>query len=343
MKAALLYEGRRELEVKEVKEPEIRGGEALLKVGATGICHSDLHIVDGFLKPPRYPHVLGHEIAGVVEEAKPTNRVEKEVLERIEQTGGRAIIYFYITCGSCEYCISGKENLCYTYRRIGFEEWGGYAEYVRVPIVNLVPLPEELGFEAGILADAGATAYRALSKAGVQVGSNILIIGVGGLGSMALQIAVSSGATVGAIDIEDTKLKYARELGAVYTLNFKESADKVWEETEGRGVEVVVDTVGKEETIKLGLEVLKRGGTLILLGYGKDSRIDYPVSRIIYEDYKIVGSRASAKHDLYQVVELAKKEKIRLNVTSEYKIEDVNRALKDLRHGRILGRGIIRF
>jgi len=352
MKAALLYEGAKELIIREIEVSKLNSGEALIKVKATGICHSDLNIIDGVIKPPRYPHILGHEIAGIVEDFRPINIEEKRFVDALfQETEGRVIVYFYIACGQCFYCLRGEDNLCLNFRRIGFEEWGGYAEYVKTPIKNLIPLPKTLNFNAAILVDAGATVYRALRKAKPLPGTIIAIIGVGGLGGMAIQIAKTFGASVIAIDIIDEKLIYAKKLGADYTLNFKEiyhedvhEIRKFMKKTlDISYVDIVIDTVGSSSTITLGVNIVKRGGRVMLLGYGKEKLLNISPIKIIYDEIVIEGSRAASKWEVYEVIQLAKKNLIVPNVTNEYKLEDVNVAINDLRTGKILGRAIIKF
>ena len=348
MKAALLYEGAKELVVEDVEEPKIEPGEVLIRVKATGICHTDLHFIDGLLKPPRYPHVLGHEIAGVVEKYLPLTRSDEEYMRNLlKQHDGRVLVYFYVTCGRCYYCASGNENLCLNFKRIGFELWGGYAEYVKVPLRNLIPLPGNLDFNAAVLVDAGATTYRALGKLGLRAGRIVAIIGVGGLGGMALQLAKASGLKVVAFDVSDAKLKYAEELGADAALNASQmNVDDITRELEkklGSGnVDGVIDTVGSNETLKLSFKLLKRAGKIVILGYGKDKHLQLPVMDLIYDELVVMGSRASSLNEVRDVVRLAERGLIRVNVTDEYALSDINTAFNDLRSGRILGRGVVK-
>lgn len=341
MRAALLFEGSRDLKIQDVEDLKPLPGHALIEVKMCGICHTDLHIIDGFLKPPAYPHVLGHEIAGIVRSAIPTNSREKTLLEMIQSYDNRVIAHFYVTCGICQYCVSGNENLCYRFQRIGFDLWGCYAEFVRAPIENLVPLPSSLGYEAAVLTDAGATAFRALRKAGANVNNSVLVIGIGGLGSMVVQIAKAMGAHVIAIDKTEDKIRWARSLGADAAFNITDE-DLIKKEIR-EGVDIVVDCAGATKTISTGLRLLKRSGRLILLGYSKESFVETPAMKIVYDELYIMGSRASAKQDLLGVLELAKREKIKPIVTNKYRLDHVNRGIDDLRSGLVLGRAVIDF
>jgi propanol-preferring alcohol dehydrogenase len=352
MKVALLYENSNDLALEEVNIPELNEGEALIKVKSCGICHSDLNIIDGIIKPPKYPHILGHEIAGIIEDYKHINSEEKMFVENIfQETEGRVLVYFYITCGHCSYCLRGEDNLCLYFKRIGFEEWGGYAEYIKVPIKNLIPLPNQLDFNAAILVDAGATTYRALRKTSPLPGSIIAIIGIGGLGGMAIQIAKAFGAQVLAIDILDEKLTYAKKLGADRILNFKDIRYKDINDVRNvlkknlniNYVNAVIDTVGSNDTVSLGMCMVGRGGRIILLGYGKEKSLNILPIKIIYDEIVFEGSRGASKWEVYEILQLAKKNLIVPNVTNEYKLENVNVAINDFRAGKILGRSIIKF
>lgn len=357
MRAALLYEDRKELILDDVEDPKVHEGYALVRVKACGICHSDLNIIDRVLKPPRYPHVLGHEIAGVIEDHKPATDQERKFVEHIiSNYDGRVLIHFYITCGRCQYCLRGSDNLCISFRRIGFEEWGGYAEYVAVPIRNLIPLPRNLDYSAAVLVDAGATAYRALRKLDLRVGEMVAVIGIGGLGSMAVQLAKAQGLRVLAIDIYDEKLRYAKDMGADYVLNIHEIEAKLssknmrellnellgLKEEEG-SVSGVIDTVGTSRTITLAMGMLKRAGKIILLGYGIEHNIPIPLIKTIYDEIKIEGSRAASMWEVIETVNIASRNMIKPNVTAEYSLYNINEALDMLRKGKILGRAIIKF
>jgi propanol-preferring alcohol dehydrogenase len=352
MKAALLYENSKELALEEVNIPELNDGEALIKVKSCGICHSDLNIIDGIIKPPKYPHTLGHEIAGIIEDYKHINREEKVFIENIfQETEGRVLVYFYIKCSNFSYCLRGEDNLCLYFKRIGFEEWGEYAEYIKVPIKNPIPLPKQLDFSVAILVDAGATTYRAFRKIYPLPGSIMAIIGIGGLGGMVIQIAKVFEVQVLAIDILDEKLTYAKKLGADYILNFKDIRYKdinnvrnvLKKNLDINYVNAVIDTVGSNDTLSLGMYMVGRGGRIILLGYGKEKSLNILPIKIIYDEIVLEGFRGASKWEVYEILQLAKKNLIVPNVTNEYKLENVNVAINDFRAGKILGRSIIKF
>ena len=202
MKAALLYEKDPVLRVEDVPIPSLDYGEVLLKVQATGLCRTDLKFLHGFLRPKSFPHVLGHEIAGTVVESRPSINMEREILETAKECPS-VLVYPDVGCGHCTYCIEGRMNLCNKLQRPGFELSGGFADYVRVPIRNLIPT--SLGREAAVLTDAGANMLHALRRARLEPGMVVVLAGVGGLGTMAVQLARLFGCTVIALDIDDEK------------------------------------------------------------------------------------------------------------------------------------------
>lgn len=321
----------------DVDVPKIEDGEALVKVVSLGLCASDLKIVHGILKPPYYPFIIGHEIMGKVVDAKPSNAVEKRLIEKIEdENKGRVIVYIYIGCGYCEFCRRGEMNLCSNVKRIGFEVNGGLAEYVKVPIRNLVPLPASLGPESAVLADAGATVLRAIKKAKPKPGQKAVVMGVGGLGSMAIQILKLYNVEIIAIDKVDEKLEFARKLGADATINI--STNKV----DIKDADIFVDLVGNIESQRVAVSTLKKKGILLQLGYGGDSYSNIRVKDLVYNELRIIGTLGNSISDLYEIVKLASKNLIKTFVTDEYKFDEINRALYDLEYNKIKGRALIK-
>src|SRR5208283_4406810 len=217
MKAAILHELRCPLTLEEVAQPKPGPREVLIEVEACGVCHSDLHVADGdwpqIVPITKRPLILGHEIAGrVVEKGAGVN--DLELGDRV------GVPWVHWTCGECEFCLEGNENLCNRQKITGVTEDGGYAELVKAPASHALKIPEGLSsVEAAPLFCAGVTVYRALKHAKIQPGQRLAIFGVGGLGHLAVQIGQGMGASVTAIDVSDEKLAYAKSLGASTTLN----------------------------------------------------------------------------------------------------------------------------
>jgi propanol-preferring alcohol dehydrogenase len=217
MKAAVLHEFKKPLVFEEVPRPQLEPGDVLIKVEACGVCHSDLHVADGdwsqLAAIVKIPLILGHEIAGRV--------VEKGEDVRDLQIGDRVgIPWVHWTCGECEFCREGNENLCSRQKITGVTVDGGYAELVKAPASHAIKIPDVLSLsDAAPLFCAGVTVFRALKKARISPGQRLAVFGVGGLGHLAVQLGVGLGADVTAIDISDEKLALAKSLGASAALN----------------------------------------------------------------------------------------------------------------------------
>ncbi len=341
MKAMVLEEFNSPLAMREVEVSPLEAGEVLLEVKACGLCQTDLKIVAGKIPPPiiELPHIMGHEVAGIVA------RVGREV-EYLRE-GDRAVAAVFITCGRCEACQRGEENLCDRLKRLGFEAPGGYAQYLKVPARNLVPMDPAIPLEqAAVLPDAVATVYHAICHLGrVKAGDSVLIVGVGGLGVHALQIARLSGARVIAADIKQERLAFALELGAdeVVDAGGGNPLEAVKELTGGRGVDRVVEIVGHPETLRWSLPCLRPGGLLILVGYAPGVPFPLDSMAMHYHEWKIMGSRCCTRIELRGVVELVKEGKLRPIVARTYPFEEANEALEQVRKGDIIGRAVLTF
>jgi Zn-dependent alcohol dehydrogenases len=338
LKAGLLYKHSSIIEIKEVEKPHIDKGEALVAVRGLGLCGSDVKIVHKFIEPPYYPFIIGHEIAGELIDALPSNEVERNIIKLIRNCDNNLIVYLYVGCGVCKYCIKGERNLCYNVRRIGFEINGGLAEYVKVPISNLVPLPKPLTYDYAVLADAGATVLRALKKVKLKPNLNVAVMGVGGLGSLAIQILKISGCKIIAFDKKEEKINYAMELGADIAIDVSN-----YQKFSGieDNVDIFLDFVGNKESQILGINTLRKGGKLLQVGYTESTLSEIPNKTLVYKEIKIIGSLGNSINDLYEVIQLAINGYIKSNVTNRYNMEEINNAITDLKENKILGRGII--
>lgn len=333
MKAALFYKVGTPLKVEKVPVPKIEPHEALIKVKACGICRTDLHFIDeGLLKPGKIPQILGHETAGEV--VKVGSAVEDV------NVSDRVLIHFYFNCGECYYCQRGMESLCISpkFRHFGFTIDGGFAEYAKAPAYKLVKLPPKVPYEAAILIDAGASTYHAVKTVGqVRVGETVLIMGLGGLGLCALQFAKISGANVIGVDVVPEKLKLAKELGADATINAKEQdvVEEVNKLTDHEGVDMAIELVGRSETINMSVNSLRRGGRLVFVGYSEDNLVISPV-KIVYNQLKILGSRASSKWEAVEVLKLLESGRFKLEplISHIVSLDEINYGLDLLRSGK---------
>ncbi len=337
MKAAILKQLGGPLQIEEVPEPAIEPEEVLVKVMACGTDGTDLKMVDGFGYTPELPFILGHEIAGVVAEAGSGVSALK--------SGDRVIAYNFSTCGRCRFCLTHREQLCVNMAGVmgARNKHGGHAEYVGVPARQLVSLPDNVSWpDAAVIPDAVITALHAVDRARVQLGETVVIMGVGGVGSSAVQIAKLSGARVIAVDRTDEKVHRASEMGADVAVNNAETdvLKTVQEVTAGLGADCVIDCVGLEQSLAAGIDSLRPGGRLTVVGYTPEL---YGVNgkRLAQNELEIIGTRCGRMQDLINAVRLVAEGKIRSIVTDVYPLEEVNKAMAALRAGKVLGRAVL--
>jgi propanol-preferring alcohol dehydrogenase len=336
MKAMVLTEYNRPLEYRDVDDPSPGDNDIVIKVTAAGMCATDIKIASGKLSDfITLPHIPGHEIAGViVEKGKNVDHLE---------IGQHGIAYPIISCGRCIYCLTGNENLCINTRRLGFEEDGGFSEYVSMPADNFCPFdPDMLPEHMAILSDAVGTPYHAFTQiVRPKVGSAVLILGAGGLGLHAVQIAKLIGSTVIVGDVRDQSLEAAKSCGADHCLNLREAGnavDSIRELTGGRGVDVVLEGVGKQTTVSLGLSCLRKQGTLIVMGYDPSIDIIVPFIDLHNKELKLAGTKICTKQDLIEVIHLVEQGRIKPQVTKTMPLSELNTALDDVMDQKMIGR-----
>jgi 6-hydroxycyclohex-1-ene-1-carbonyl-CoA dehydrogenase len=301
-------------------------------VAACGFCHTDLHYLDhGVATAKTPPLILGHEISGVVEELGPGSSPWS--------VGDRVLVTSVIPCGNCEFCRSGRENICPSLQMPGNHIDGGFAEYVRVPTRALVPLPADLALaSSAVIADALTTPYHAVvHRARVRSGDWVVVVGCGGVGINAVQFAAAAGANVIAVDLRAEKREAARHLGAAEALDPAEFPDlgrEVRKRSDG-GADVALEVVGKPETVSTALSTLRRGGRLCVVGYS-DSVAPIPLNRLMFFEYEIVGSLGCRPVDYPRVIEMVRKGKVDLKavITASIPLDRVGEAAEDLRNGK---------
>ena len=337
MKAAILKEYSTPLVVEELPRPKPGPGEVLVKVRACGVCGTDVKTWGGKKTGIKLPLVMGHEIAGeVVEVGTGIDDIE---------VGARGAVHFYITCGQCIFCRTNRETIClYPVGRFGFNVDGGFAEYLAAPARNFIPIPDSLPFvNAAILCDAIATTYRALSKASIEPGEYVLVMGLGGLGIHAIQIARAMGANVIGADIDPAKLEIARQLGFDRLVQFEPGDDfveNVRKLAAGNSVSVIMETVSIPATVDADLKLLGRAGRLIVAGY-TNTPVSVPPYALVLNELSIYGSRASSREDARAVISMLEKGIIKSMVSKTYPLAEVNCAIEDLKLGRAIGRQVI--
>lgn len=292
MKAAVLTEFNKPLEIQNVPEPELTDDGAIIDVQACGICRSDWHgwrgEWTGFLAP--LPMIGGHEMSGIV------SAVGKNV--HSVKVGDRVIVPFTCGDGTCQHCLEGDSNVCDHQTMPGFTYNGGFAEYAHVPNAdfNLVPLPEEVSFlEASGMGCRFMTAYHGVLSVGeLKPGEWVSVFGAGGVGLSAIQIATTAGANVIAVDISDEKLEFAKKVGAVHTINSTkvDAVEAIKEITHG-GADMSVDALGINETLHNSLASVRKKGRAVQIGMtamGKAGEIPVTVNNIIAGEVSYLGS-----------------------------------------------------
>jgi propanol-preferring alcohol dehydrogenase len=340
MRAMVLKTYNRPLEMVEIEIPEITNDQILLKVKACGMCQTDLKIFRGEIPPPLVvlPHIPGHEVAGEV----------VSVGERVTgiKPGDVGVVYMYVPCRQCQWCITGRENLCINLKRIGFDLQGGYAEYLLTPAYSFCPFKKGRPFhEMAILPDAVATPYHAITRlANLKPGQDLLIVGAGGLGIHGIQIAKLCGARVLVADRDQGALKMAEDFNADVTLSPQEApTETIRELTNGQGVDAVIEIVGSPETLSWSLPSLKKGGILVLVGYTPGQPFPLDSMAMHYNEWRIIGSRLSTKAELLDVIALVERGQITPVVTKTFPFEETNEALDALRRRTTVGRIALSF
>lgn len=324
-----------QLELIEAPVPEPKSDEVLIQVMASGLCSTDLHLLNGRQPLGNLPRILGHETAGVI--------VALGSAVRNWQVGDRVVVAIDVICGECVHCRSGHTQRCQKKSRIGFESDGGHAEFVAVPVANLVLLPESIGFkEASILPDAMACMYHCLITQGqLRVSNRLVILGIGGLGIHGVQIARLAGAEVVATSRRPHRLEAAKQLGAI-PVNPKEVnlAEAVDEFTGGVGADVVADCIGTMESIQEGLSLIRPGGKLLVIAY-IDKEFRVPSIPLFSQEKEIIGCRGSTKQELTEVVNLVAQRKLEPIIGAEYSLAQIHQAIALLEAGDVLGRVVL--
>jgi NAD+-dependent secondary alcohol dehydrogenase Adh1 len=338
MRAAQLREYHRPLELVERPEPEPAGPrDVVVRIGGAGVCATDLHAIDGLMEPAglKPPVVLGHENAGWVQSVGDDVTTAK--------VGDAVLVYPAYSCGLCVPCRRGLDMLCERHQFTGLTRDGGFADLVLVDERSLVPLPPDVEpAEVAPHADAGITAYHAVKKLLPRLvpGSASVVIGVGGVGHVALQLLrVLGGGSVIAIDTDARRRTLAAELGADEVLDGAgDVAAAVREATNGTGADVVLDFVATDATHAAGLDMLARGGLYSTVGYG--GMIHVPSVALVVGETTIAGNLVGSWVDLWELLQLHIRGDVTLRAET-YSLEDVNDVLDALRAGDVTGRAVL--
>ncbi len=334
MKAAVFHGMEAGLKIEDIPVPEVKAGEALIKVAACGVCHTDLHYIEHgvptFKKPPV---VLGHEASGIVDQvgAGVTN----------VEVGQRILLPAVLTCGHCEACRFGRENICANMTMLGNHFDGAYAEYVAAPAKDLLKLPDSIPLEeACIIADAISTPYHAVkNRANVRPGDRVVIFGCGGVGLNAVQIAAVCGAQVIAVDINDRKLEWAKEFGATVTINASkvERIDKAIKKLTGGGADIAIEIIGHTKTFEQAFDSVRVGGRLVVVGYTHEKAAIVP-GKIMFKELDVVGSLGCRPADYVPLIRMVEQGLIDVKkvVTHRFSLDELPKAFEVMKEGASL-------
>jgi propanol-preferring alcohol dehydrogenase len=336
MKAAVLREFKQPLTIQEVDPPKPADEEVLIAVEACGVCHSDLHVADGdwpqFARIVKKPLILGHEIAGRV--------VEKGVSVRDLQVGDRVgVPWLHWTCGDCEFCREGNENLCARQKITGVTVDGGYAEFVTAPASHTLKIPDSLSLvEAAPLFCAGVTVYRALKQAKISPGQRLAIFGIGGLGHIAVQIGRALGAEIAAVDISEEKLALARSLGAPHVFNAA-STDVTKEFRRLGGVHAALVASAAKAAYDMAFSCLRPSGCLLIVGLPAQD-ICFPPILMAAREVRMQASAVGTRQDLSEILAMAAQGEVRCQ-TATRPLAQADQVLDQLRSGHVSGRIVL--
>jgi propanol-preferring alcohol dehydrogenase len=348
MKSARIPGPNEPLEVIDLETPQPQDNQVVVKVKAVGVCHSDLHLWEGgydlgdgqFMKVTdrgvKYPVTPGHEIVGTVEEMGSNVKDYSK--------GDEVLVYPWIGCGECPACKVENENLCDAPKSLGVFQDGGYSDFALVPHYKYLAKLSGVDPESATsLACSALTAYNAIKKANANSPEFLVIIGAGGLGLMGVQIAHAiTSAKIICVDLDDKKLETAKEMGADFVINSKdtETSQKIISICNEKGADSVVDFVNAPPTAKLGISVLRKRGNLVLVGLFGGS-LELSLVTIPLKSITIQGAYTGNYNDMVELLDLTRKGTINPKITKRYTLSEANSALEDLKARKILGRAVI--
>jgi propanol-preferring alcohol dehydrogenase len=333
MKAAVVTSFTEPLEIHDRAVPEPGPGQVLVRIEASGLCHTDIHAAHGdWPVKPTPPFVPGHEGVGIVE-ATGSGVTQHAVGDRV------ALPWLGRACGHCDHCISGWETLCEEQQNTGYSIDGGFAEYAVADATYAVSVPDGVTpHDAAPLTCAGVTTYKAIKVAHVRPSERVAIFGIGGLGHLAVQYAHLVGGTVIAVDVEDDKLELARELGADHVVNARETDPVAAIEALG-GADVAVVLAVIPSVFEQAFAALRRGGRLVCVGLPPetDGPMSLPIFPTVLKGISVIGSIVGTRQDLAEVFDLHVHGRTRV-IAEPRKLEEVNDAIEEVLTGRATAR-----
>ncbi|MFR0688790.1 alcohol dehydrogenase AdhP [Enterobacterales bacterium AE_CKDN230030158-1A_HGKHYDSX7] len=334
MKAAVVHAFGEPLRIEEVKVPLPGPGQILVKIEASGVCHTDLHAAEGdWPVKPSLPFIPGHEGVGFV-------AAVGAGVTRVKEGDRVGVPWLYTACGCCEHCLTGWETLCESQQNTGYSVNGGYAEYVLADPNYVGILPKNVGFtEIAPILCAGVTVYKALKETQARPGQWVAISGIGGLGHVAVQYAKAMGLHVVAVDVDDAKLELARKLGASLTVNAKKEDPVEVVQRDIGGAHGVVVTAVSNSAFGQSIGMARRGGTVSLVGLPPGD-FPTPIFDVVLKGLHITGSIVGTRADLQEALDFAGEGLVKATVAAG-KLDDINAILDRMRAGQIEGRIVV--
>jgi alcohol dehydrogenase, propanol-preferring len=334
MKAAIVEKFGQPLVVREVPIPTPGPGQALVQVVASGVCHTDLHAVDGdWPIKPTLPFTPGHEGAGIVTALGPG-------VSHLKEGDRVGIAWLHSACGHCEFCLSGWETLCLEQKNSGYSVDGSFAQYALAQADYLGRIPKNLSFvDAAPILCAGVTTYKGLKETHARPGEWVVISGAGGLGHVAIQYAKAMGLHVAGVDLGPEKLALARKLGAEITIDAKTQDPATEIQKQIGGAHGVLVTAVSLAAFKQAVGMLRRGGTLVLNGLPPG---EFPVSifDVVLNGYTLRGSIVGTRRDLEEALAFAAEGKVKATIET-VPLESINDVFNRLKDGKINGRVVL--
>jgi propanol-preferring alcohol dehydrogenase len=337
MKAAVVRQFGRPLNIEEVAIPSPGPGEVLVKIMATGVCHTDLHAADGdWPVKPVPPFIPGHEGAGIV-------AAVGAGVTALKEGDPVGIAWLHDACGCCEHCITGWETLCESQHDSGYSVDGSFAEYAIGSAAYVARLPANVDFVAmAPILCAGVTTYKGIKETEARPGEWIAISGIGGLGHVAIQYAKAMGLHVVALDVTDEKLALARSLGAELAINARapDAVAQVLKHTSG-GAHGVLVTAVSPPAFSQALQFVRRKGTVSLVGLPPGD-FATPIFDVVLKRITLRGSIVGTRKDLAEAIEFASEGKVKAHI-HQRPLEDINSVFTDLKAGKVDGRIVVKF
>ena len=327
------------LESLEVEEPVLFEGSAMLEVLTCGVCFSDVKTARGKMPYSRQlplPHICGHEVCGRVLATNPPGAIE----------GGTVVVCYHVwPCRVCSRCRAGQDNLCLRPRAwLGFKTPGGFQERVVVPLDRLTEVPEGIDpVHAASMTCALGTGYRAaIGQGRITPGARVVVVGLGGVGIHALQVARAAGARAIGVDVSDRSIEAAHGLGLeAWDNRDPDIVERVLSATDGEGADVVIDCVGHEDTVARSEKLVRAGGRIVAVGYSLTSDFRIPSTRFVLEEVELVGSRYVLMDELQQAIRLVADGEVQMVVDRVEPLEKANDVMESLESGEIVGRAVL--